>query len=50
LHMEGSLPAELCLVTLLINLGTMFAMLLIPPATHLNGKQNIQHQNKIDWK
>ena len=46
-HVEGSLPADLCLVTLLINLGTMFAMLMIPPATRSSGKQNIQHKKKL---
>ena len=50
MHIEGSLPADLCLVTSLINLGIKFIMLMIPPATHSNGKQNIQYQNKIDWQ
>ena len=47
MHVEGSLAANLCLVTLL-NMETN-SIWKIPPATCSNGKQNIQFQNKIDW-
>jgi len=30
--------------------GTMFTILKISPATRLNGKQNNQFKNKIDWQ
>ena len=44
MYVERLLPANLCH---LMDLGTMFAILKITPATRLNGKQNMQLQNKI---
>ena len=44
MHVEGLLPVNLCLVTVLRS-EQLFAVSKILPATLSNGKQNIQFQN-----
>ena len=47
MHVEDLLPA---IFFNFINLGTVFAIWKILPASRSNGKQNIQFQNNIYWQ
>ena len=47
MHVEGLLPANVCLVFFFIKLETMFKISTNLPTTRLNGKQNIQFIKRL---